>query len=381
MKIFRILNYFIFATFVAGCHREVVPVSSSDPKVTGEKISFLTNAPQLSYLGIELAQERKAAAIGLFGRLAWDDDLTVRVYSPVAGRVINSPVDVNESVRVGDTLATLDSPDFGQTLADARTATGNLAAADKAFTRARELFAHGAAAQKDVESAETALIAARAEKDRATARLANYGGSLQSTNSVYSLRSPLAGVLVEKNISPGQEIRSDLMLANAPQFINPQFVVTDLKRLWLFLDADELTVTQLAPGQKIFIHTQAYPDKTFQGHLEIIGHELDPTTRTIKARCVVDNGDSLLRAEMYVTVDVAANTAAAVEISSKAIFLKDNQPCVFVETGPGEFQRRIVKLGVESNGRTAILDGIAAGERVVSDGCLLLESIFEGGNS
>ena len=305
----------------------------------------------------------------------------MRIYSPVAGRVLNSPVEVNQPVTAGDALAWLDSPDFGQALADARTAVGNLAAADKAFGRARELLAHGAAAQKDVESAEAAFVAARAEKDRAVARLANYGGTLESTNSVYALRSPLTGVLVEKNITPGQEIRSDLMLANAQQFINPQFVVTDPKKLWLFLDADELTVTQLIPGQPVRIHTKAYPDKTFNGHLEIIGHELDPTTRTIKARCLVDNAAGLLSAEMYVTVDVTATGAAGVEISSKAIFLKDNQPYVFVETATGEFQRRAVKLGVESNGRTAIVEGLATGDRVVSDGCLLLESILEGDNS
>jgi cobalt-zinc-cadmium efflux system membrane fusion protein len=171
------------------------------------------------------------------------------------------------------------------------------------------------------------------------------------------------------------------MLANAPQFTNPQFVVTDPKHLWLFLDADEFTVTQLSPGQPVLIHTKAYPDRIFSGHLEIIGHELDPTTRTIKVRCRVDNPDTLLSAEMYVTVDVTATTAAGVEISSKAIFLKDNRSYVFVETGRGKFQRRGVKLGVESNGRTTILDGLEAGDRVVSEGCLLLESILEGDNS
>ena len=381
MKFFNILSSFSLAILLAGCHREENSAPTSAPKVAGGTIQFVTNAPQLAYLAIEPAQERTAAAIGLYGRLAWDDEVTVRIYSPVAGRVLNSPVEVNQPVTVGDALAWLDSPDFGQALADARTAVGNLAAADKAFGRARELLAHGAAAQKDVESAEAAFVATRAEKDRAVARLANYGGTLESTNSVYALRAPLTGVLVEKNITPGQEIRSDLMLANAQQFINPQFLVTDPKKLWLFLDADELTATQLSPGQPVRIHTKAYPDKTFNGHLEIIGHELDPTTRTIKARCLVDNAAGLLSAEMYVTVDVTATGAAGVEISSKAIFLKDNQPYVFVETATGEFQRRAVKLGVESNGRTAIVEGLATGDRVVSDGCLLLESILEGDNS
>jgi cobalt-zinc-cadmium efflux system membrane fusion protein len=358
--------------------------NSSDapaPKIEGDKITFSTNAPQLGYLTIEPAQERKAAAVGLYGRLAWDDDVTVRVYSPVAGRVIAIPVEVNQRVAAGDALAALDSPDFGQALANARTAVGNLAAADKAFARAKELFTHGAAAQKDVEAAEAAYVAAKAERDRAEATLANYGGSDTSTNEIYFLRSPLAGVVVEKNISPGQEIRSDLMLANAPQFINPQFVVTDPARLWLFLDVDELIVTSLASGREVFIHTPAYPDKIFHGRLEIIGHELDPTTRTIKARCLVDNGDNLLRAEMYVTADVASSGTAGVDVPTKALFMKGEQHCVFVEIAPGQFERRTVKLGVESNGRTTVLDGISAGQRVVSEGSLLLESILEGDNS
>ncbi|MGB7748592.1 MAG: efflux RND transporter periplasmic adaptor subunit [Verrucomicrobiia bacterium] len=381
MKIYQIFNCFFLAILVAGCHRETNPEPPPTPRVEGDKITIPTNAPQLGYVTVEPVQERKAAAVGLYGRLAWDDDLTVRVYSPVAGRVIAIPVEVNQRVAAGDALASLDSPDFGQALANARTAVGNLAAADKAFARAKELLAHGAAAQKDVEAAEAAYVAASAEKDRAEATLANYGGSDASTNEIYSLCSPLAGVLVEKNISPGQEIRPDLMLANAQQFINPQFVVTDPTRLWLFLDVDELIVTSLASGREVFIHTPAYPDKIFHGRLEIIGHELDPTTRTIKARCLVDNGDNLLRAEMYVTADVASSGTAGVDVPTKALFMKGKQHCVFVEIAPGQFERHEVKLGVESNGRTTVLDGISAGQCVVSEGSLLLESILEGDNS
>lgn len=380
MNISRILNCFIFTILVAGCHRETNPEPPPAPKIEGDKITFPANAPQLGYLTIEPAQERTAAVVGLYGRLAWDDDVTVRVYSPVAGRVTAIPVEVNQSVAAGDALASLDSPDFGQALANARTAAGNFAAADKMLSREKELFTHGAAAQKDVEAAEAAYVAAIAERDRAAATLANYGGSADSTNEIYSLRSPLAGVLVEKNISPGQEIRSDLMLANAQQFFNPQFVVTDPTRLWLFLDVDELTVTSLASGREVFIHTPAHPDKVFHGRLEVIGHELDPVTRTIKARCLVDNGGNLLRAEMYVTVDVASSGPAGVNVPTKALFLKGEEHCVFVETAPGQFARRMVKLGVENDGRTAIADGISPGERVVSEGCLLLESILEGEN-
>ena len=364
-----------------GCKPEAKPVDKPAPKIAGDRIVFATNAPQLSYLTIEPAQSRGAAATGLYGRLAWADDVTVRVYSPVAGRVVKIPAELNEEVTSGDALALLDSPDFGQALSDARTAAGNFTAAEKAFARARELLAHGAAAQKDVEAAEAAFVSAHAEKDRSAGRLANYGGSAQSSNQVYVLRAPVGGMVVEKNINPGQEIRSDLMLANAPQFTNPQFVITDPTRMWLFLDVDELSVTALTPGREVSLRSRAYPEKVFSGRLESIGHELDPTTRTIKARCLVDNRDRLLRAEMYVTAEVASDGAAMVDVPTKAIFLKENQHYVFVESAPGQFERRSVKLGAEDNGRTAVLGGIETGQRVVTEGCLLLESMVEGDNS
>jgi len=377
----RMLFIAALAIWLSGCEQKSKTAELPAPKVAGEQITFPTNAPQLTYLASEPAQEHKTVAVGLYGRLAWDDDATVRVFSPVAGRVLKLPVEIGQPVAAGDMLAELDSPDFGQALADARTAEGNFAAADKSFSRTKELYAHGAAAQKDVEASEAAQIAAQAEKDRAEAKLANYGGNETSRKDDFIMRSPLSGTLVEKNITPGQEIRSDLMLANAPQFTDPQFIVTDPTKLWLFLDVDELTVTSLAVGRDVAIHTAAYPGKVFHGKLEIIGSELDPTTRTIKTRCLVDNSEKLLRAEMYVTADIAANAQSGADVPTKAVFLKGDGHYVFVETGPGQFERRAVKLGSEGNGESAILDGVDSNQRVVTEGCLLLESILEGYNS
>ena len=82
---------------------------------------------------------------------------------------------------------------------------------------------------------------------------------------------------------------------------------------------------------------------------------------------------------MYVSADVAS-PASGVDIPTKAVFLKDNSACVFVETAPGQFRRHAVKLGVEGNGRSVVVDGLAAGQRVVTQGCLLLEAILEGEN-
>ena len=387
MKEVRMMKWLslLIAFGLLGCTKDstVTTPALSEPKVNSAKgiVRFPTNAPQLASITVQDAQPRTLAVTHVTGRLYWDDEKTVRVFTPVSGRVIAIRASLGQPVLIGMPLAEIDSPDFSQALANARTAMGNLAMAEKANTRARELLQHGAAAQKDVEAAQAAYIAALAERDRAKAVLANYGGSDKSTNSVYILRSPLAGVLVEKNINPGQELRADLMLANAPNLFAPIFVVSDPAKLWIQLDVAELGIASLQPGQQLRVYSGAYPDKVFEGELANIGDSLDPTTRTVKARGVVKNPDKLLKAEMYVTADLLADPSkaghASVEIPAKAVFMKDNQSWLFIEKSPGQYQRKLVKTGSEYDGKILILDGVMASQRVVTEGCLLLESLIQ----
>jgi cobalt-zinc-cadmium efflux system membrane fusion protein len=368
-------------TELTGCKQPAETPAAPAPRIESGKIVFPTNAPQLSSLTVQAAETRKLALEHITGRLYWSDDATVRIFTPVAGRVRSVSGDLGQAVTAGMPLAEIDSPDFGQALADARTAAGNLVAADKALNRTRELFAHEAAAQKDVEAAQAAYIAALAERDRAAGRLANYGGSDTSTNEIYWLRSPLAGVLVQRNINPGQEVRADSQLANATALFAPLFVVSDPTKLWLQLDVSETDLPWMQAGQQLRIFSQAFPERVFEGVVDKIGDELDPATRTIKVRGVVSNPDRLLKAEMYVLADVVmtpAQTAqAAVEISARSVFVRDNLYYLFVETSPGQFQRQRVEVGAEQDGRVPVIKGVEAGEKIVTDGCLLLEALLE----
>jgi cobalt-zinc-cadmium efflux system membrane fusion protein len=369
------------AMALSGCNKELKTAGPPTPTVEGNTVVFAPNAPQISSVLVEPAEPRKLAITHLTGRLLWNDEKTVRIFTPVAGRVTAIPADLGQSVSVGTPLAEIDSPDFGQALAGARTAAGNLATAEKAFIRARELFAHGAAAQQDVESAQAAHTAALAERDRAEATLANYGGSDRDTNEVYILRSPLAGVLVEKNITPGQELRADQMLANAPNLFAPHFVVSDPAKLWLQLDVAESELPSLKRGQELRICSGAYPDKTFEGQVQNIGDELNPDTRTVKVQCVVENPDRLLKAGMYVMVDVVMDlgqtAGAGVEVPAKAIFMRENQYYLFIQQSPCQYQRQQVKVGTEQDGKVPVFEGVTAGQKVVTEGSLLLQSLVE----
>lgn len=364
-----------------GCHHEEKHAvdSPTPPVVDGDRITFAANAPQLGYLTIESVQKRNTRIVSLGGRLAWNDDATVRVFSPVAGHVERFGAELNQSVRKGDVLAWLSSPDYGQAQSDAAKAESDRVLAERTLARFRELLGHGAVARKDVEQAEADAAKACVESDRARAQLLGLSfGRTNGTPGLYELCSPLDGVVVERNLSPGQQVRPDQMLANAPQYMAPLLIVSDPSRLWLFLDVAEQDVAWLKPGQDVSIHLHGAPDRVFGSRVEMIGQGLDDATRTVPVRCVVNNADNGLRAGMYVTADVEVPVAPGVDIPAGAFFLNGSQACVFVESGPGRFQRRAVLLGDESNGRSTVISGLAPGDRVVTDGGLLLEAMLEG---
>ena len=366
---------------VIGCKQDQKAEETPGPKVEGDKVILAEGAPQKTSLSVETAEPRQVSITHLTGRLTWDDDATVRIFSPVAGRVGAVLGSLGQPVAAGAPLAKIDSPDFGQARADARKAAGDLQLAERTLNRERELFEHGAAAKKDVEAAEDAQTSAASERDRAAARLALYGGKDGSADEQYLLRTPLAGVLVDKNINPGQEVRADQMLANAPQLFAPLFVVSDPAKLWVQIDVSELDLAFVQPGQSLRIYTRAWPDKVFEGVLENIGSSLDPNTRTVKVRGVVNNSENLLKAEMYVMVDVMQDTTnavqAGVEVSAQAIFMKNNDSYLFIEQSPGHYQRQKVIPGVEKDGKVPILEGVTAGQKVVTEGGLLLQALVD----
>ncbi len=366
----------------AGCdlsHHQTADVPQA--RIEGEKVIFAQLSPQLAALGMTSVEACPGSVIRLNGRLVWDDAVTVRVFAPFAGRVTEIAADVGRTVKQHDALAMIASPDFGQAQTDARRAQSDLLLAEKTVNRIRDLYEHGAAPKKDLEAAEADLARAQSEKSRTGQRLVLYGGSVDRIDQVCPLKSPLDGVVVEKNINPGQEVRPDQMLANAPQLCSPLFVVTDPTRLWVLLDVSEKDLASIRPGESIAIRAPAFPERVFDGRYEVISDFLDPSTRTVKVRASIDNSSRLLKAEMFVTADVPGNQPPGADVSAKAVFLKGEMHYVFVEDGPGVFLRREVKAGPEHDGKILVFEGVVPGQRVVSDGCLLIEQLYQSGKN
>lgn len=380
MKTITLVIMFAVVALFAGCSKSPhLAANADDPKVEGQTVAFPANSAQLGTLAVEEARSAPAPVARFAGRVVWDDNVTTRVYSPFGGRVTRLTVDAGDAVSTNATLALVASPDFGQAQADARRAAGDFQLAARSLNRVRELFDHGAAAQKDLQVAEADFTRAKSEQERAGSRVRFYGGADGGdVDQLFHLTSPVTGIVVERGVNPGQEVRADSILANNDKLSAPLFVVTDPARVWVLVDLAEQDLGVLKPGQPITVRSRALPGETFAGTIEKVASSLDLATRMVRVRAAVANPDHRLKAEMLVSVELPDATPGGIEVPTKAVFMKGESHFVYREESPGRFSRQPVKVGVEHGGRIVVTDGLKSGERIVSDGCLLLEQIREG---
>ena len=177
--------------------------------------------------------------------------------------------------------------------------------------------------------------------------------------------APVAGVIVERLVGPGQ-----LLQAGTTQC----FTISDMSSVWVLVNIYQNDLAYVRIGDAVDITTDAYPDN-FHGKISYIADALDPTTRTLQARIVTENPGSKLKKDMYVTANVQAGALKDALTVPDAAILRDteNQPFAYVQTGANQFARRLVKVGESQDGRVLIQDGLKEGERVVGDGSLFLQ--------
>lgn len=363
---------------VAACHRGEPAEPPPSPAAERGTVVIPTDGPQSTALTVSIAEPCPGLPLQLNGRLVWDEDLTARVFTPFSGRVANLLAPLGQPVAAGAPLMTMTSPEFGEAQADARRAAADLELAERTAARLRELLGHGAVAQKELLAAEAELVRARADRERTSLRLACYGGSADTIDQTFVVKAPIDGVVVDRNACPGQELRADQMLANVPQYAAPLFVLSDPRRLWVLIDAGEAELPLLRPGTPLSVHTPGDPAHRVAGKVELVADAVDPVTRMVRVRGSVENQDRLLKAEMFVCIDVAGQEARGTQIAATGVFLAGEREYSFVQTAPGRFVRREVRVGSRHEGTVQVLEGLQAGEHVVTGGCMLLEQIFQG---
>jgi len=335
------------------------------------KISYPANAPQLASIKLTTISEVSLPiADTMNGKLAYNENVTSRVSSPVAGRVIRSTAEIGDYAKKDTPLLILDSPDMATADADFAKAKADQQRKKLNLDRAQKLLEQEVIARKDVESAEADYLQAAAETKRAGLRMRNLNAQ-GSENGKFVLKAPISGLVTDKQINPGLEVRPDAAA--------PLLTITDLNRLWVLVDVPERYIGNIKNGQKIQLEFDAYPDQIFDALVDRVGLALDPTTRRIQIRGILNNKDGKLRPEMFARVSFLADSdKKAFRIPNAALIVEGLYNYVFLEKREGEFQKQ--KINIVRKDRDVSYADVASNaalnnkQRIVEEGALLLNA-------
>ena len=337
---------------------------------------FTVSQDQLSHLHIvPVRRTAWRTSVETTGTVDWDADHTTSAITQVSGPITRIVVDYGSHVRAGDPLLYVASPDISNAIATYKKARDQQELALKALNRMKELLAHGAAAEKDLEAAQATYNDAATDVQNSLQALRIFAITPQQLKNAeeqgvpispdLAVRAPISGTVVQKLVMPGQLIQAGSTTC---------FMLSDTSTVWVqghIFDRDLASVRVGDPVQA----SSSSLGRIFHGRVSYIGAMVDPDTRTTPVRIVTRNPGDLLKKDMYLDAVIHTKTetrALSVPVSA-VLHDSENEPFVYVEVQPREFERRSVTLGTQQDGSVEIRTGLKEGEEVVSEGSVFLQ--------
>jgi cobalt-zinc-cadmium efflux system membrane fusion protein len=325
---------------------------------------------------VELApvtKEALAATLDLPGEVASDPDKTARVSPLVDGRLESISFKEGQEVKKGDVLAVMKVPELGKAKAAYAASAAKSLAARANADRLQALADKQLAPSQEVLSAKSEAQALEAESRAAEEQLRALGTAASATGvgSLLPLCAPTSGVIVSRDAVVGQAVTAQQTLA----------VVADLREVWFLARVFEDNLEQVRLGAPAEVRLNAYPRETFDGKIEYLGKQIDPTARTVVARIRLENRGDLLRLGLFGVARVAgtgsdAQRAETLVVPRSAVTEIGRQVVVFVRQPDGDFDLHAVVLGQSALGKVQVLSGVREGEQVVVAGVFTLKSIL-----
>jgi membrane fusion protein, heavy metal efflux system len=310
--------------------------------------------------------------VNVTGTVNPDISREIPVISLASGRVVDIRARLGDNVKKGQLLLKVQSPDITNAFDTYLKAANDEHLATLALNRAKDLFAHGAIPQAQVEQAQDAEDDARADLTAAERQLDTLGVNREHPSDIVSVLAPISGVIVTQNVT--NAAATGVTYSGS----STAFTIADLSELWILCNVYENDLPKVHLGQTAQIRLNAYPDKALSGRISDIGPVLDPNLRTAVVRIEVANPGNLLRLGMFVTATFYSREKhVRAVVPATAILHMHDREWVFVPGGGKVFNRVEVSAGdTLPGGKQVILSGISPGQQVVGD-VLALEETLE----
>jgi len=371
---FAVAALIALAGVVAGCTSS--SSATEDTTAIVKPSTFkVTDAQRARLKIVTLADTTFRPSLDVTGTVEFNGDSSTQVIAPISGPVTRLLVNVGDEVKAGTPLAAVSSPDFASAMAGYRKAEDAARNTQRILTLNQQLYANDALARSDLDQSRTDASSAAADLDAAAESLRSLGVSDSTIAAISSgkqtgvvegiIRSPIAGVVVEKLITPGQ-----LLAAGG----TPTFTVANLSTAWVMASVYPADLDLVGKGQSASIYTDA-SQRPVSGRVDYVAALVDPGTKATAVRVVADNRSQLLKRDMFVRVQIHSTRARTGILIPAAALLRngDNLPFVFVATPDGSFARRDITYGYRVGDSYQVTSGLAAGDKIVADGALFLQ--------
>ncbi len=362
------------ALLLTGCGQKAAPdpAAGAPPpaSVERETDSSVVKVDKPEQFPLATAAVFKAAPeLSVTGVVNPDVSRSVPVISLVSGRVVEIHARLGDEVKPGQLLLKVRSSDVAGAYSDYRKSVVNEQLARVQLEREKTLFEKGAAAAKDLETAQSAEDAAKVDLDTTTERLRLLDSDLDHPTGIVEIHAPVGGVITDQQVTNGAGVQA----LSAP---NP-FTISDLSQVWILCDVYENNLAQVRVGEPADITLNAYPGKVLRGRISNIGPIMDPNLRTAKVRIEVSNPGQIMRIGMFATATFHGQQMEThVSVPATAILHLHDRDWVYMPAEGGRFRRVGVVGGkMLAENQQEIVSGLAPGARVVRDALVLQNTV------
>jgi cobalt-zinc-cadmium efflux system membrane fusion protein len=349
---FQIIISLVLLGLITGCGKKKEAATAQAKFSLSDSMQHLISIDTVSYCGI-------SNELSLSGEVSFNENNMVKIFPRSSGQVVDTRISLGDKVSKGQVLAVVRSADIAGNYSDLSSANADVAIAKRQMENAEALYKNGISSEREYTEAKENYDKALAGKDKVRAAIMINGGGRTNASGEYLITSPIDGYVVEKKVAAGAFIRSDMG--------DNLFTISDLKNVWIYANVYETDIAKVHEGYEVKVIPAAYPDRVYTGKIDQVSQVLDPQSKAMRVRIVLENKDMLLKPDMFTKVIVSNEEGGkATCIPTAALVSQDGKNYVVVYKNRNDLGIAEVSVLKTVNERTYLSGGVQPGTLLIT---------------